>query len=81
MLGLFFSLGKIVGVIYVIVLEIILREAGAQYGYRLVLSFTAVFAVIQAILMFFFGSDTPTEKMEQGFEEEAKEIIKGLYKE
>lgn len=60
MLGLFFSLGKIVGVMFVILLEIVLRAANVTFAYRIILSFTAVFAIIQIILLFFFGSNTPT---------------------
>lgn len=63
MLGLFFSLGKIHGVLFVILLETLLRKTNTTtpIGYRFTLCFTAIFSVIQAILMFFFGSDTPTE--------------------
>jgi hypothetical protein len=76
LLGLFFSLGKIIGVIYVILLEIFLRLAGVAIAYRIILSFTAVFSVIQVILIFCFGSNTPTEMMENGNTDEARAIIK-----
>jgi len=66
LLGLFFSLGKIIGVIYVILLELFLRLANVAIAYRIILSFTAIFSLIQAVLMFFFGSNTPTEMMEHG---------------
>ena len=72
MLGLFFSLGKIFGVLFVIFLEIIFRVTNTTIGYRFILSFTAIFAVIQAFLVFFFGSNTPTEMMEKGKTEEAR---------
>ena len=40
---------------------------------------TAVFSILQAILIFFFGSDTPTEMIEKGNQEAAKNIIKKFY--
>lgn len=66
MLGLFFSLGKIVGVIIATVLELIFHAADVHLGWRILLSLTAVFSTFQAILIFFFGSDTPTEMIEKG---------------
>lgn len=41
---------------------------------------TAVFSVLQAILIFFFGSDTPAEMIEKGKESRAMEIIESFYK-
>jgi hypothetical protein len=61
MLGLFFSFGKIIGVLIVIVIELILDAAPSPIGFRIILSMTAVFSTLQAILIFFFGSDTPAE--------------------
>jgi MFS transporter, SP family, galactose:H+ symporter len=61
MLGLFFSLGKIIGVLFVIVLELILRKTGVGVSYRIILSLTAVFALIQSTLLLCFGFNTPTE--------------------
>lgn len=61
MLGLFFSLGKIIGVLVVIIIEMILDEYPNPIGFRIILSMTAVFSLLQAILIFFFGSDTPAE--------------------
>lgn len=66
MLGLFFSLGKIVGVLIVIMIELILDAAPSPIGFRIILSMTAVFSILQAILIFFFGSDTPAEMIEKG---------------
>ena len=43
-----------------ILLEIVLREAGVTIAYRIILSFTAVFSILQVILIFLFGSNTPT---------------------
>ena len=60
MLGLFFSLGKIIGVMFVILMETIFRKANVTIGYRFILSGTAFFAVVQVFLIFFFGSNTPT---------------------
>ncbi len=37
-----------------------------DYGFRIILSLTALFSVLQAVLIFFFGSDTPTEMIEKG---------------
>lgn len=59
LLGLFFSLGKIIGVLVVIILELIFHALHVQIGWRILLSMTAVFAILQAILIFFFGSNTP----------------------
>ncbi len=81
LLGLFFSLGKVIGVLIVIILELILSAAEVTYKYRIILSLTAFFSVIQAILIFFFGSNTPTEFIERGQHEEARDVIKTLYKE
>jgi hypothetical protein len=66
MLGIFFSLGKVVGVLLAIAVEVIMRAIGLEYGYRIILSMTAFLSVLQAILIFFFGSDTPTEMIEKG---------------
>lgn len=81
MLGLFFSLGKIIGVLLVIIIQMILDEHPSPIGYRIILSMTAVFSILQAILIFFFGSDTPAEMIEKGNEEEAMHIIEKFYKE
>lgn len=81
MLGLFFSLGKIIGVLVVIIIEMILDEYPSPIGYRIILSMTAVFSILQAILIFFFGSDTPAEMIEKGKEDKAMKIIKEFYKE
>lgn len=76
LLGLFFSLGKIIGVMFVIVLELILNRFNVEIGFRVILSMTGVFSVLQAILIFFFGSDTATEKLEKENKEGAMEIIR-----
>lgn len=65
MLGLFFSLGKIIGVMFVIILELILNKYNVDIAFRIILSMTGVFSILQAILIFFFGSDTVTEKLEK----------------
>lgn len=80
MLGLFFSFGKVIGVLLSIFLELILVQAlSLSYAYRIIFSVTAVLSILQAILIFFFGSDTPTEMIEKGKHGEAKEIIKRFY--
>ena len=82
MLGLFFSFGKVVGVLVVIFIEkVTIQALNLPYAYRIILSATAPLAILQAVLIFFFGSDTPTEMIEKGKHDEAKEIIKRFYKE
>ena len=67
MLGLFFSFGKIVGVLLSIFIELILNKAiGLSWGYRIILSRTAGRSVLQAILVFIFGSASPTERIDRG---------------
>jgi sugar phosphate permease len=61
MLGLFFSFGKIIGVIIVIMIELIFDAAPFDFSWRIILSMTGVFSILQAVLIFFFGSDTPAE--------------------
>ena len=63
LLGLFFSLGKIIGVMVAVLLELILKSLNVGISFRIILSMSAVFSVLQAILIFFFGSDTPTEML------------------
>ena len=43
-----------------------LGKLEVEIGWRIILSMTAVFSLLQAILIFFFGSDTPTELFEKG---------------
>ncbi|CAM6004647.1 unnamed protein product [Sphagnum balticum] len=75
LLGLFFSFGKIIGVLISIVLELSLEAAEVSISWRIILSMTAVFSSLQAILIFFFGTDTPMEMIEKGKLEEARDII------
>ena len=73
---MFFSFGKIVGVLLSIFIELILNKAiGLSWGYRIILSLTAGLSVLQAILIFIFGSDTPTEMLERGDKEAAKTFV------
>lgn len=81
LLGLFFSFGKILGVILITILELIFDAAPFDIDYRILLSLTGVFSIIQAILIFFFGSDTPTEMIEKGKDPEARKIIEDFYHE
>ena len=60
MLGLFFSFGKVVGVLISIFIELGLRSSDIDYKWRVILSMTAPLSILQAVLIFFFGSDTPT---------------------
>lgn len=55
--GTFFALGKIVGVLLVITLELLIGEQ----GWRIILSVTALLALVQSILLAFIGIDTPYE--------------------
>ena len=59
MMGLFFSMGKVVGVLIAIFLELALNGVDG-IKWRILLSLTAVFSIVQAILIFCFGSHTPT---------------------
>jgi hypothetical protein len=65
-LGRFFSFGKIIGVLIVIILELIFDKMGFEISWRVLLSLTAGFSVLQAILIFFFTNDTPAELIEKG---------------
>jgi predicted MFS family arabinose efflux permease len=61
-LGLLFSLGKSFGVLIAIILELSFDSVGGVYlGWRAIISITAGFAVLQAILVFFFCPPTPYE--------------------
>jgi SP family galactose:H+ symporter-like MFS transporter len=81
MMGLFFSFGKILGVLFVISLELIFGAINLDIGWRIILSMTAAFSILQAVLIFFFGSDTPTELIEKGRHEDARVVIQKFYKE
>jgi MFS family permease len=74
-LGLLFSLGKVVGVLVIIAMELSFHALEVDLGWRVILSMTAIFSILQAILIYFFGSDTPTEMIEKGEKEKAKKII------
>ena len=75
-MGLFFSFGKVVGVLISIFVELIVVQAlNVDYAFRIILSLTVFFSVLQSVLIFFFGSDTPTEHLERGDHAKAKEII------
>jgi hypothetical protein len=52
-----------------------------SFTYRIILSLTAFLSVLQAVLIFFFGSDTPTEFIEKKQHHKALNVIKNLYKE
>lgn len=80
MLGLFFSLGKILGVLVVIMVELLLDINPSPIDYRIILSMTGVLSILQAALIFFFGSDTPAEMLEKKNSEQAMKIIENLYK-
>ena len=44
-----------------VTLELALANVGISW--RIILSVTALFSIVQAILIFLFGSDTPAEMM------------------
>lgn len=48
-------------------------------SYRIILSMTGVFSLLQAVLIYLFGSNTPTEMLEKGEREGAREIIRDFY--
>ncbi len=60
----------------VIVIELILNNFNVEISYRIILSMTGVFSVLQSLLIFFFGSDTPTEMLEKDDREGAMKIIR-----
>lgn len=60
--GSLFSLGKIVGILLVISLELMLKDT----QWRLILSVTLLLAIIQSILLRFVGIDTPYEWVSRG---------------
>lgn len=60
--GTFFGLGKVAGVLAVIILELLLGEG----AWRVLLSVTAVLAFIQSIILVFIGIDTPYEWIARG---------------
>ncbi len=62
-----------------ILLELILKSLNVGISYRVILSMTAVFSVLQAILIFFFGSDTPTEMLEKDNREDTLQILRKFY--
>jgi hypothetical protein len=44
-------------------------------GWRVLLSLTAGFSVLQAVLIFFFANSTPAELIERGEHKEARKVI------
>jgi MFS family permease len=67
-LGLFFSFGKIVGILLAVAMELLFPVISDPIFYRIVLSFTAALSALQAILVFLFCPPTPTELIERGQE-------------
>lgn len=70
-MGLFFSFGKILGVMIAISLQHILDVAHVSISWRVILSVTFPLAIVQVILLFIFGFDTPSELIEKERREEA----------
>jgi hypothetical protein len=66
LLGLFFSFGKIIGVLIAVAMELIYNIAPSAVFFRIILSLTALFSFLQAILVYVFCSKTPTEMIERG---------------
>jgi sugar phosphate permease len=75
MLGYFFSLGKIVGVMIVISLTLIFAATSVAIYWRVLFTLSCGFAVLQAVLVFFFVRETPTELIEKGLNAEARKQI------
>jgi hypothetical protein len=79
MLGLFFSFGKISGVMLNVMMQMSLQHQNVGISWRLILSVSAPLALTQALLLYLFGFDTPTELIERGQRDEALQTIKDLY--
>lgn len=80
MLGLFFSFGKIIGILIAVAMELLFPVIPDPVFYRIILSMTAAFSILQAILVFLFCPSTPTELIERGQDEEARKVIVRLCK-
>jgi hypothetical protein len=79
MLGLFFSFGKISGVMTNIAIQMSLNALNVGISWRIILSISAPLALTQALLLFIFGYDTPAELIERGQKDEALKTIQSLY--
>lgn len=73
--GTFFGLGKIVGVLTVILLELLLGEE----AWRILLSVTAILALMQSAALAVIGVDTPYEWIARGDFEKAREAVQYIY--
>jgi hypothetical protein len=69
--GTFFGLGKIAGVLTVIILELLLGEG----AWRLLLSVTVILALVQSAVLAVIGIDTPYEWISRGDIEKARQSI------
>jgi hypothetical protein len=69
--GTFFGLGKIAGVLTVIILELLLGEG----AWRLLLSVTLILALVQSAVLAVIGIDTPYEWISRGDIEKARQSI------
>jgi MFS family permease len=73
--GTFFALGKVIGVLTVILLELLLGEG----AWRFLLSVTAVLAVVQSALLAVVGVDTAHEWIGRGDRERAVGALLKIY--
>ncbi len=65
MLGLFFSFGKIIGILIAVAMELLFPVVADPAFYRIILSMTAGYSVLQLILVVIFCPSTPTELVER----------------
>jgi SP family galactose:H+ symporter-like MFS transporter len=70
-IGTFFALGKIMGVLLVIILELWLGDE----NWRILLSITAILACLQSIVLMIVGIDTPSEWIARSDLERARQSI------
>jgi MFS family permease len=75
MLGLFFSFGKIIGILLAVAMELLFPVVADPVFYRIILSLTAAYSVLQLILVVIFCPPTPTELVERDEVERAREVI------
>jgi SP family galactose:H+ symporter-like MFS transporter len=73
--GTFFGLGKIIGVLTVIILELLLGEG----AWRFLLSVTVILALTQSAILAVIGVDTPHEWIARGDTERAVESLQHIY--
>ena len=63
LMGSFFSLGRVIGMVFCYGLGVIFYETHVDAYYRIMFTMPAGFAVLQALLIFFFVPDSPVEML------------------